>query len=318
MLVLVMLAALCIGTQRISMYKAIFGLDGPDRQILLQVRMPRVMIGGIVGAGLAGAGVVCQVLLNNPLADPYLLGVSSGAGLGAVLATLCGLGWTVIGISWIGIAAFAGALLALALVWWLGKLVTGLGQPGLILAGVVVNATISASIMILVALARSDQVYSTLFWLIGNVSEEGIAVVWLAGLVVLVCLTALFVCSSRLNLFCFGQQQARLMGVHTERIQLIAFGLAGLMTATAVALAGLVGFVGLVVPHAVRLILGPDCRQLLPMSAIIGAAFMVVCDAFCRVIVAPAQLPVGVATALVGGPVFMVLLLRGARQVRPV
>ncbi|MDH7598607.1 MAG: iron ABC transporter permease [Sedimentisphaerales bacterium] len=317
-LIVAMCVALLVGPVRVSIWRAVASADSQDRLILSGVRIPRAMVAAITGAALSGAGVVCQVLLANPLADPYLLGVSSGAGLGAVLVGLTASGPTILGLSAMGLGAFAGALGALVLVWSVARQVYCLGQTGLILAGVVVNAFLSAVIMIVVALARSDQVYATLFWLIGNISEESMGLVWVAGLAVCVCLSGLFLISGRLNLFCFGQQQARLMGIHAQRIQWMAFGLAGLMTAVAVALAGLVGFVGLVVPHAIRLCLGPDCRQLLPISAIVGAAFLVLCDTLCRVVVSPAQLPVGVVTALVGGPVFVLMLLRRARGFRPI
>jgi iron complex transport system permease protein len=316
-LMAVMVAAMMMGSESISIQRAFRQEAGPDYQILVHMRLPRVVVAAVVGAALAGAGVVCQVLLRNPLADPYLLGVSSGAGLGAILAVISGVTWSMWGGSAMAIFAFAGALVTLGVVWRLGRSVGSLGVTGLVLAGVIVNAFLSAAIMAVVALAKGDQVYATLFWLMGNVGEEALPVVWLATGGVGACLAALFLLSPRLNVVCFGEDQARAMGVDVDRVRWVAFALSGLMTAIAVSLAGLVGFVGLVIPHTVRLICGADCRQLLPMAAVVGAAFLVVCDTICRVVVAPAQLPVGIVTALIGGPVFIGLLVVHGRRMGP-
>jgi iron complex transport system permease protein len=318
----VMAGAMGIGSERVSIREALHwradsGQTSPDYQILVRVRLPRVVIAALVGAALAGAGVVCQVLLRNGLADPYLLGVSSGAGLGATVAVLCGVTWTLGGGSAIAVCAFAGAVGAMGLVWCLGRWVGRWGVAGLVLAGVIVNAFLSALILCLVAVARGDQVHATLFWLMGNVNEEGPLAVWLAFGCVAACSVGLFFLSPRLNAVCFGDDQARAMGVDVDRVRWAAFLLSGLMTAVAVSLAGLVGFVGLVIPHAVRLVWGGDCRQLLPMAAIVGAAFLVACDTVCRVVVAPAQLPVGIVTALIGGPVFIGLLVVQGRRMEP-
>jgi len=321
-LIAVMIGSLRVGSEPVSIRRAIHSMADPnqtdlDYQILVHVRLPRVIVAAVVGAALACAGVVCQVLLRNPLADPYLLGVSSGAGLGAIIAVLSGLTWTLAGGSAIAVCAFAGALGTMGLVWWLGQWVGRWGVAGLVLAGVIVNAFLSAVIMCLVAIAKGDQVHATLFWLMGNINEEGLLVVWLAVGCVGACIVGLFFLSPRLNVICFGDDQARSMGIDANRVRLAAFVLSGLMTAVAVSLAGLVGFVGLVIPHAVRLVWGGDCRQLLPMCAVVGATFLVICDTICRVIVAPAQLPVGIVTALIGGPVFIGLLVVHSRKIGP-
>ncbi len=321
-LLAVMVWAMATGSEPVSLARALDQASSPqspgaDYQILVHMRLPRVVVAAVVGAALAGAGVVCQVLLRNPLADPYVLGVSSGAGLGAVLAVVSGLTWSVWGGSATAVFAFAGALLSLGLVLRLGRSVGGLGVTGLVLAGVIVNAFLSAVILAVVALAKGDQVYATLFWLMGNVGEEALPVVWVATGCVGACVCALFLLSPRLNAVCFGDDQARAMGVDVDRVRGAAFALCGLMTAVAVSLAGLVGFVGLVIPHAVRLVWGADCRQLLPMAAVVGAGFLVICDTICRVVVAPAQLPVGIVTALIGGPVFIGLLVVHGRRMGP-
>jgi iron complex transport system permease protein len=252
--------------------------------------------------------------LRNPLADPYILGISSGAGLGVIIAVISGLDW-ILGRSPVAFFAFAGALGTVWLVWFIGRLTGKFHVTGLLLAGVVVNAFFSAVIMFLTSIAKSQQVYSTIFWLMGNITEESFLVVWLGTGCVIGGILALFYISPQLNALSFGEEDARSMGVNIARTQLIAFGIAAAITAVAVSLSGLIGFVGLLVPHAVRLVFGPDHRQLLPLSGIVGAIFLVIADTLARVIIAPAQLPVGVVTAILGGPFFLVLLVKYSRKV---
>jgi len=319
-LVTVMLVCSLIGTENVSL-KAAFRRVGtqaavnPDYEIFVKVRLPRIILAAIVGAALACSGVVFQALLRNPLADPYILGISSGAGLGTIIAVISGFNWTLWGRSPIAVFAFAGALGTVWLVWFIGRLAGKFHVTGLLLAGVVVNAFFSAVIMFLTAIAKSEQVYATIFWLMGNMTEEDFFVLWMGAGCVLAGILALFNISPQLNVLSFGEDDARNIGINTARIQTIAFAAAAFITAIAVSLSGLVGFVGLIVPHAVRLILGPDHRQLLPISGIVGAIFLVIADTLARIIVAPAQLPVGVVTAIVGGPFFLVLLVRHSRKV---
>mgnify|MGYP006283658157 FL=1 len=289
--------------------------SNPAYEIFLHVRIPRVVLAAIVGAALAASGVIFQALLRNPLADPYILGISSGAGLGAMLAVLGGFSWTLWGRSPIAVFAFLGALGTVWLVWGIGRLTGRYHVTGLLLAGVVVNAFFSAMIMFLVSLAKSHQLHATMFWLMGNMSEEDFLVLWLGGGTVLAGTVALFFLAPHLNVISMGHQDARSMGIPVARVELAAFAISALITAVAVSLSGLIGFVGLIVPHAVRLAFGPDHRQLLPLSSLIGAMFLVIADTVARVVVAPAQLPVGVVTALVGGPFFLILLVRYSRKV---
>ena len=322
LLVLVVVATVCafVGTEKVLLSEVMKGpvIDGqsnPHYEIFVKVRLPRVLLAVIVGAALACAGVVFQAILRNPLADPYILGVSSGAGLGAMLAVVIGINWTLLGYSPMGIFAFAGAMVTVCLVWFVGKLTGKYHITGLLLAGVVVNAFFSAVIMFLTSITRSDLVYSTIFWLMGNMTESDFMLLWMAGGCVLAGMVALFYISTSLNALSFGESDAQSMGVNVARTRIVAFAVAAFITAVAVSLSGLIGFVGLVVPHAVRLVLGPDHRQLLPVSGIVGAVFLVGADTIARVVVAPAQLPVGVITALIGGPFFLVLLIRHSRKV---
>ncbi|MHC4337897.1 MAG: FecCD family ABC transporter permease [Planctomycetota bacterium] len=319
---LIAVALLCslIGPESISL-KRVFataqehGAVNPDYEIFVRVRLPRIILAAIVGAALACSGVVFQALLRNPLADPYILGISSGAGLGTIIAVISGLNWTLWGRSPIAVFAFAGALGTVWLVWFIGRITGRTHVTGLLLAGVVVNAFFSAVIMFLTSIAKSEQLHATIFWLMGNMAEEKFAVLWVGSGCILAGILTLYFISPQLNALSFGEDDARSMGIDIARTQTIAFAAAAFITAMAVSLSGLIGFVGLVVPHAVRLVSGPDHRQLLPLSGIIGAIFLVAADTVARIVVAPAQLPVGVVTAIVGGPFFLVLLVKYSRKV---
>jgi len=319
-LVVVMLLCALAGSESISLKTAFAGAHeggsaNPDYEILVHIRVPRVVLAAIVGAALAAAGVALQALLRNPLADPYILGISSGAGLGATLAIIGGFSWTLWGRSPVAIFAFAGAVGTVWLVWGIGRITGKFHITGLLLAGVVVNAFFSAIIMFLISIAKGQQLHATMFWLMGNMAEEDFFVLWIGAGCVAAGVISLYFLAPQLNAISFNPEDAKSMGIHVERVQLLAFTISAFVTAVAVSLSGLVGFVGLVVPHAVRLVLGPDHRQLLPIASICGAIFLVIADTVARVIVAPAQLPVGVVTAIIGGPFFLVLLVRYNRKV---
>ncbi len=320
MLAAVMAGCALVGTHRISLSNVFAGPGAEaganiDYDIFVRVRLPRVILAALVGAALAAAGVVLQAILRNPLADPYILGISSGAGLGVIIAVLSGITWGFAAGSPIAVFAFAGALATVWLVWAVGYFAGGSRVTCLLLAGVVVNAFFSAVIMFLTSIAKSEQVFSTIFWLMGNITEKAPPVLWAGGVCIITGIAALFAVSHRLNVLSLGEEQAKDLGVTASRTRAVAFALAAFITAIAVSLSGLVGFVGLIVPHAARLVFGPDHRQLLPVSAIIGAAFLVIADTIARTIVAPAQLPVGVITAIAGGPFFLLLLAKYSRKV---
>ena len=286
----------------------------PDYEILIHFRLPRILLAVIVGAALSCAGVTLQAILRNPLAEPYILGISSGAGLGVVIAIISGLTWSVYGHSAVAVCAFAGALGTAWLVWAIGRCAAKSQMTSLILAGVVVNAFFSAVIMFLISIAKSQKVHSTIFWLMGNITEETYFTLWLAATCVAIGFLVLFRICPQLNALSFGETDAQAIGVNTARVRIIALGITAFITAVAVSLSGLIGFVGLIVPHGVRLVFGPDHRQLLPLSAIIGGIFLVIADTFARTIVAPAQLPVGVVTAITGAPFFLILLIRYTKK----
>jgi len=320
LLTAVMTLCTFFGTQEISLTKAILGWgDQPgqniDYDILVRVRLPRVILAALVGAALAASGVVLQAILRNPLAEPYILGISSGAGLGMLTAVLCGASWTLWAGSPIAGMAFLFALGTVCLVWFAGNMAGGARITSLLLAGVVVNAFFSAVIMLLTSLVDNQQLRSVIFWLMGNITEKDFSTLRLSAIFIVAGILGLFTLCHKLNVLTFGQQEAQSLGVNPRTVILLSFVLASFITAVAVSLSGLVGFVGLIIPHSVRLVFGPDHRQLLPASAFIGAAFVVACDTIARTIIAPAQLPVGVITAIVGGPVFLLLLARYSRKV---
>jgi iron complex transport system permease protein len=303
-----------VGTEPVSL-KAVFaqkvpGQSNPDYEIFVKIRLARVILAVIVGAALACSGAVFQGLLRNPLADPYILGISSGAGLGAMIAVMLGVQWTLWGRSPIAVFAFVGAVSTVALVWSIGRVAGKYHVTGLLLAGVVVNAFFSALIMFLTSIANSSQIQTTLFWLMGNMTEETWDVLWFSGGLVSTGVVGLFFLAPKLNAICLSDSDARSLGIHVTAVRVCAFGMAAMITACAVSLSGLIGFVGLIIPHAIRLVWGPDHRVLIPLSALVGGMFLVLADTLSRVIVAPAQLPVGVVTALVGGPMFIGLLIR--------
>lgn len=314
-LAMVVLACSAIGRHSVSFRAVLEGPVNPDYDILVKFRLPRILLACLVGAALACSGVVFQALLRNPLADPYILGISSGAGLGAMIAVVAGLNWTLWGRSPIAVFAFAGASGTVWLVWFVGRLTGKFHVTGLLLAGVVVNAFFSAVIMFITSIAQADRVHATIFWLMGNITEEDFLTLWVGAGVVVGGILALFFISPQLNALSLGADDAMSMGVNVKRTRMIAFGVAAAITATAVSLSGLIGFVGLVVPHAVRLVFGPDHRQLLPLSAIVGAIFLVASDTLARVIISSAELPVGVVTAMVGGPFFLILLVKYSRKI---
>ncbi|MBI3094294.1 MAG: iron ABC transporter permease [Rhodocyclales bacterium] len=267
------------------------------------LRLPRALAAFACGGLLALAGALMQVLLRNPLADPYVLGISGGAAVGALLAMLAGLA-----LAWINLLAFAGAFAAMLLVFGLARGDGSWTQTRLLLTGVIVAAGCSAVVALILSVAPEHQLRSMLFWLMGDLSHAGTP--WPALLVLALGLAAALPLSRDLNLLARGDLIARTLGVQVRGLRGAVYVLASLLTAVAVTTAGSVGFVGLVVPHLVRLAVGNDQRVLLPAATLAGGSLLVIADTLARTVVAPQQLPVGVLTALLGVPVFLYLLSR--------
>lgn len=286
----------------IDFWRDVMQGDARTLFILWQVRWPRLLAAMLVGASLGVSGAVFQGVLRNPLADPYLLGLSGGAGVGAVTALAFGGGMVLASV-----AGFGGALLALSLVYLAAGAQRGTTHT-LILAGVMVGSLASAFILLLLWSAPDASLRSAFFWLAGSFAEARSD--WLPGLALwsLVAFVVLLRLAPELNLLSLGEETATDLGVPVAGVRLLLMVSAGALTAASVALAGLVGFVGLVVPHIARMIWGPDHRQLLPASALSGAIFVLLADTLARVVMFPSELPVGVLTALIGAPMFLSLL----------
>jgi iron complex transport system permease protein len=288
--------------------------DWPDsfEQILLQIRLPRVALVALTGAALACSGTAYQGLFRNPLADPYLIGVAAGAGLGAIVAIALRGALSLLGASLVPIGAFAGALITVALVYAIGRVGRSTPATTLLLAGVAIG-TIATSIATFLLLRMSRQSAQILSFLLGGYGGAGWdAVIAIAPFTLLGC-GLLFMCARPLNLLLFDEEQARQLGVDVERVTGLVVVAATLTAAAAVAFSGLIGFVGLVVPHIGRLLVGADHRRLLPLATLGGAGFLLLADLLARTVIAPEELPLGVVTALVGGPFFL-WLLRRSRQ----
>lgn len=281
--------------------------DNVDAQIFFVARLPRAVAAALVGGALAAAGVVFQGLLRNPLATPYTLGVSAGASLGAMAAITFGSAWAVGGVA---TASFAGAFLAVLIVYSLAAARhRGLSTTVLLLAGVTMNAFFSALILFVQYLSDFSQTYRALRWLMGDLDVASYAPIVYALPLVAVAFAAFAWLARPLNLMSAGSDAAASRGVDVERVQRSAFFAASLATGAAVSVGGPIGFVGIIVPHLVRLLVGADHRLVLPASTFFGAAFLVGCDALARTIIAPIELPVGIITAVIGGPFFLWLLI---------
>jgi len=306
-----------VGSTPISLARvfdpAIDWASNVDAQIFFVARLPRVLAGALVGAALAAAGVVLQALLRNPLATPFTLGVSSGAALGAMLATAFHLEATLLGISAVPLASFTGAMLATAVVYGLAASQRrGLSTNVLLLAGVTLNAFFSALILFVQYFADMTDALRAVRWLMGDLDVGTLAPLAGALPLLLLAAAAMAVLPRALNLLTMGDEVAASRGVDVHRAQRLAFLSASLATGAAVSLGGPVGFIGIIVPHLVRLIVGADHRLVLPASTLLGAAFLMLCDVVARTLLAPVEVPVGIITAVIGGPFFLWLLVRHA------
>lgn len=312
--------ALAVGSVRIApgdviraLINALSGnlsLSSEEELILFSVRLPRIIFAGIVGASLALGGVVFQAILRNPLADPYILGISGGSALGAIIAIVIGASSFYLGVP---LLAFLGALTTVFLVFIVAGGARGpLQDNTLLLSGVVVNAFFSAAILFFLSVVDSMELHSITFWLMGDLSRASAREISIAGFCLIIGFILLYEQARKLNLIVQGEDTAMHLGVHVERTKQWLLIVTSLVIAVAVSMAGIIGFVGIMVPHFMRLVFGSDHRLLLPVSALFGASFLVVADTMARVVLAPSELPVGVITALCGAPYFIFLLKRRA------
>lgn len=304
--------AVQLGTERTSLLRALRDPASLDARIVVGARLPRVALAAVAGAGLSAVGTAFQALLRNPLAEPYVLGVSGGAALGATLALLSGAGAIAAGAALVPFAAMGGGLAATAIVWTLARDARAPGGTTILLAGVIVNAMASALITFVKTLVTATKAQELLYWLTGFLDVPSPPALAAVAAYVAVGLAALALDAGRLNLLALGVEPAATLGVDVRALERRVFFAGSLIVGAIVSLTGLIGFVGLVVPHAARRLVGPDLRVLLPVSALAGGAALVACDLAARAAFAwlGTEPPVGAVTALVGGPVFLILLRR--------
>lgn len=281
-----------------------------EETILLQIRLPRILAGVLVGSALAGSGVAFQATFRNPMADPYVLGVSAGAAAGGASAIILGLGRSFLGPNAISIVAWAGALLSSFLVYYIARVGGRTPVMTLLLAGIAVSIFLSAVVTLLIVLSNpyTSELQVLVFWLLGSVANASWGEVWAAFPPIAVGLFLMTLFSRQLNVMLLGDDEAQHLGVETEKVKRRTLIIASIVTASAVAVGGIIGFVGLMIPHIMRILVGPDHRVLMPASILAGAIYLVFFDSLARVIYSPAEFPVGVITAMVGGPFFMYLL----------
>jgi iron complex transport system permease protein len=321
-LVVVIILAVGVGSAYISPHRVLTAishgilgnLSSSEDTIIWQMRLPRVLLAALVGAALAVSGAAFQGLFRNPLADPYLLGVASGAGLGATTVMVFAASVPLLMTLGVPLAAFIAGILSVACVFFLARQGRTVPLVTLILAGVVVGSVLTAATSFVMLFSRT-QGLSVLSWLLGSFTFASWTKVFTMLPVLLVVLIVVLGSSRALNLLQLGEEQATQLGLPVERFKLLLIIVATLATSVAVSVSGIIGFVGLIIPHAVRLAMGADYRRMVPMVAVLGAIFLVLADLLARTLIAPSQLPIGIITSLVGGPFFLYLLRKRQSEV---
>ena len=300
------LAAGSTGLRLSALIQSLTGAEhaGLMNDIIWRLRFPRVLLAALLGATLSLGGMVFQALLRNPLAEPYILGISGGSAIGAIVGILLGLAR----FPGVWLTAFAGSLATLGLLYIMASGRSIVSGNTLLLSGVMVNAFCSAVILFLVSIAQDSRLHNIIFWLMGDLAAATMDNVTALSVTVIPCFIIIFTRTHSLNLLTLGNDMARSMGVNIRFTTSLLLVLTSLMVSATVSYCGLVGFVGLVIPHMLRMILGPDHRVLAPAAILGGAAFMVLCDMLARTLPAQGEMPVGVVTALIGAPLFVYLL----------
>jgi len=309
----VVVLSLAVGAVDLPLRKAFFlltkGQGTPEYAILFEVRLPRILLGFAVGGGLAISGVILQGMFRNPLVEPYTLGISGGAALGVCLNIVVG-GADVLGPLATPVCGFVGAVGVIFLVYAISTRRGGIRLSRLLLIGVMVSFMASSLIMLLMAVTKTEDLHGIIFWIMGSLDEPNPFLIKAVLIISLIGMLLSFIYAVDLNALSLGEEEASYLGVEVERVKRAIFIIASLLTGCCVAVSGVIGFVGLVVPHLMRLLVGGDHRVLLVASYISGAAFLILCDTVARVVIAPMELPVGVITGLVGGGLFIYALSR--------
>jgi len=294
----------CTGPVKVPLDRAL----EPGFLEILKLRLFRALLAVAAGCGLSVAGVILQTVLRNPLAEPYVLGVSSGAGLGAVIGML----FISLGVA-VNMAAFAGGALTIFMVYKLAKIDGRMSPENMIVAGIIVNGFLSSLLMFFVSNSSSGNIHSVIWWLLGNLQVYSMAPVLTLVLASISGFLIAFIFARELNAISLGEEEARHLGVDTEKVKIILLLAATFIASLSVSICGIIGFTGLMMPHIARRLAGPDHRLLLPASVLMGAAFLLLCDIFSKVILAPREVPIGIITSLVGVP-FFVYILKKSRK----
>lgn len=289
------------------------GLFDPVNSQIVRMRAARIALAIIAGGGLSVAGVILQGLLRNPLCEPYVLGISSGASLGAVVAAAFGIGGNILGFGAFTLFAFLGAAASLFIVYMLSRVNGRVPLQNLLLTGVIVGAVISSISIFIVFTSQNEAVHNVIWWLLGNLQIFDTSQLVLVALAVAIGVVSSLLLSKELNAISLGEEEALHLGVDVERLKKILFLITSLITGAIVSVTGMIGFVGLIVPHFMRLLTGPDQRVLIPSSLLAGGIFLVLCDLVSRTAIIPSEIPVGVITAIIGGPFFIILLRRKSK-----
>lgn len=305
--------ALVVGPAGIPLKKVLASLwersESPEATIILKIRLPRILLGLAIGGSLSISGVILQGMFRNPLVEPYTLGISGGAALGVCLAIVGKLS-RFLGIFSLPISGFAGSVLVIFLVYFLSLRKGIVKIQGLLLTGVMISFISSSLIMLFMAVSRVEELHGIIFWTLGSLGESNWTLVKIALFTSCSGLAASYLFCFELNAFSLGEEEALHLGVNIERDKQMLFLLASVLTGLSVSVSGIIGFVGLVVPHFVRMLVGPDHRILLIASFLLGAGFLIICDTLARVVIAPAELPVGVITGILGGGIFIYALAK--------
>ena len=301
---------------KIPILKNLVNIDGIDKShitIITRLRLPRVIVGGLVGAGLSVTGTAFQGIFKNPLADPYTIGASSGGALGAAIAIILkskiGFG----GFSIVSIFAFVGSLLATLAVYMLGRVGGKVSTTAVILSGVALNALLS-SLMSIILLFNKDEMSQIVYWTMGSLSASNYSQVAILLFGVIVGISILYIYSRDLNIMLLGEESAKVLGINTEKLKIIILFTGSFITGICVSVSGIIGFVGIVIPHIIRIIAGPDNRIIIPFASLGGAMFLIAADTVARILIPPVEIPVGILTSAIGGPFFIYILLKNKKK----
>lgn len=330
LLIIVILFASSVGSANLSMVDSLKIIllripflnkliDGSEYRevyikIIWQVRLPRIFLAGICGSSLAIVGACFQGLFRNPLADPHILGISSGAAVGATIAMLSGISMSFLGLGVVGIFAFIGALVTALVVYQIACVGNKIPVVHILLTGTAINSMLSSFISLVMSLDR-EQIEKVYLWTLGSFSASNWKKVLFLVIIALICSIIIGIHSKELNLITTGEETAESLGVDTARAKKILIAVGSLLVAACVSVSGIIGFVGLIIPHCIRLISGPKYQKLIPLSCFLGAIFMILCDTLARILIQPSELPVGVITSILGAPYFIFLLQRNKKKV---